>query len=123
MAAGTVTVSELTTVTMAVKKQYVHLYTRLFNSSEDPLTNNFSFGELRNMFGYIIRPNEVHVMVDRMPLAGRAKMSACRIRLTAQNLQMTVGQGTPLSVLLNLGCFHVEQIQWRGQVGETWSGP
>ncbi len=124
MAVGTVTVSELTHVTMRTAKPSVHLYFRMFNDlvvNDDQQSGLFD-PHHRNMFGYIIRPNEEHLMVKRMPVTNTEKQWAYKIRLTAQNIQMIVGQGTPLSVLLNLGCFHVEHVEWRGQLGEPWSG-
>jgi hypothetical protein len=129
MTVGTVTVSELTYVTMRTPKPSVHLYFRMFNNLivTDDQQSATALGPFdphhRNMFGYIIRPNEEHLMVKRMPVTNTQKQWAYKIRLTAQNIQMAVGQGTPLSVLLNLGCFHVEHVEWRGQLGEPWSGP
>jgi hypothetical protein len=97
---------------------------------------------------FIVRPNEEHMLLTDMGAvmavieaqqlqldAGQPCLQLCySIGLKGQDMKLTVDRATPLSlllsmdclplsVLLNLGCFHVEHVEWRGQLGEPWSGP
>ena len=105
---GTVTVSKCKpqTHTFDCEPKW-HLY---INKKVWQYFSPYFFNEYCNEDGFTIRPNEVHLAVDREPQA--IPQLAYKISLKAKNVEINIRPGSNLSLLLILDCFNVEQTQW-----------
>ena len=122
-AAGTVRVSEFTTNMKRRMTSHVHLYVPVVS---DKTAAGFfcpaSSDKYFNLCNFTIQPGETHLLVDHGISANPPKRLTYKIRLAAEQdrRQISVGQGTRLSKLLNVAGLHVELFEWSLETGHLW---
>ena len=105
-----------------LKRQPVHMYV-----SKTPESDNL-FSPRTNMSGFTLKYNEEHLlMINMLPCIRQAVVEkdvpvkidteqktssqvAFMVRVMLRNTEVAVGPDTPLSLLLNMGCLHVETL-------------
>jgi hypothetical protein len=124
-AAGTVRVSEFTTNMKRRMTSRVHLYVPVVVAGDKTAAGFFcpaSSDKYFNMCDFTIQPGETHLLVDHGISANPPKRLTYKIRLAAEqdSRQISVGQGTQLSKLLNVTGLHVELFEWSLETGQLW---